>query len=150
VVFVHGFLEYEEYVDLVRNTSFIVNASRGEGQCLPLMEYMSSGVPAISPDNTAMADYVTPENAFIVKSTVEPAVWPQDPRMLFRTTRYRINWESLYLAFQESYRIARTDEQAYARMSEAAIESLRRYCSIDVAEERLRQFLTARAAGESS
>lgn len=148
IVFVHGYLDKSDYEDLISATSFIVNASRGEGQCLPLMEFMSSGVPAIAPDTTAMADYVTPDNAFVVQSTVEPAVWPQDPRLLFRTTRYRLNWESLYNAFSESYELAVKDASAYARMSKAAIESQRAYSSMEVATDRLSDFLKAIAHRE--
>ena len=92
VVAVHGYLEQPAFHDLVRATTYTVNASAGEGQCLPLMEFMSAGKPAIAPNHTAMADYVTPANSFIVSGTREPSAWPQDPRQVFRCMRYRINW----------------------------------------------------------
>jgi hypothetical protein len=143
IIFIHGYLEKEQFKRLILASHFVVNASRGEGQCLPLMEFMSSGVPAIAPDNTAMADYVTNECAFVVESTVEPAVWPHDPRLLLRTTRYRINWDSLFQGFSESFRVASHDEAQYARMSEAAVASLRQYCSIEHARNSLLEFLQA-------
>jgi glycosyltransferase involved in cell wall biosynthesis len=80
VVFIHGYLSNEEYQQLIAQSQYIVNASRGEGQCLPLMEFMSSGVPAIAPKNTAMLDYIDDSNAFVVESTPELAYWPHDPR----------------------------------------------------------------------
>jgi glycosyltransferase involved in cell wall biosynthesis len=147
IVFLHGYLDDDEYQNLIRATSFIVNASKGEGQCLPLMEFMSSGVPAIAPDNTAMSDYISSQNAFVVKSSIEPAVWPQDPRLLFRTTRYRINWESLYDAFKESYRLAVSRKQDYALMSKASIAALQQYCSMESATERMREFLGSSGPG---
>lgn len=55
---VHGFLSDKSYRKLIHATSFFVNASSGEGLCLPLMEFMACGVPAIAPNRTAMADYV--------------------------------------------------------------------------------------------
>jgi glycosyltransferase involved in cell wall biosynthesis len=141
IVFLQGFLETAAYQRLVQATHFVVNASRGEGQCLPLMEFMSSGVPAIAPDNTAMADYVTPDNAFVVRSSVEPAVWPHDPRQLLRTTRYRINWDSLYQGFVDSFRVATEEPATYRAMSTEAISSLQRYCSMEVGRERLLELL---------
>ena len=105
------------------------------------MEFMSSGVPALAPDNTAMADYISEDNAFIVKSTIEPAVWPQNPSLSFRTTHYRINWESLYNAFRESYRVATRDREHYRHMTQAAAQSLHQYCSLEKAIARLANFL---------
>ncbi len=141
LIFIHGYLDPASYRQLIRRSAFIVSASRGEGQCLPLMEFMSGGVPAIAPNNTAMADYVSAQNSFLVASTVEPAVWPQDPRLLLRTTRYRINWESLYDAFATSFQVAVTEPARYAAMSVAASESLRNYCSMETAQARLQALL---------
>lgn len=143
VVALHGFLDDDSYAKLIRESTYVVNTAHGEGQCLPLMEYMSAGKPAVAPAHTAMEDYVNHNNAFVVKSSMEWIHWPHDPRLALRTFRYRINWESLYHAYQESYAVAKNDPGRYSRMSRCAVESLKMYCSKAVAEERLKMVFQA-------
>lgn len=137
VVVLHGYLNDDEYAKLVRGSTYVVNAASGEGQCLPLMEYMSAGKPAIAPSHTAMEEYINEGNSFVIKSSLERGIWPHDPRGAWRTFRYRINWESLYNAYLESYLVAKNDPGRYSRMSGCAVESLKKYCSKAVVEERL-------------
>jgi glycosyltransferase involved in cell wall biosynthesis len=138
IVILHGYLNDHEYTKLIRATTYVVNTAHGEGQCLPLMEYMSAGKPAIAPAHTAMEDYISKDNAFVVQSSVERTHWPHDPRYALRTMRYRINWESLYHAYLESYQVAKNDPVRYSRMSKCAVESLKKYCSQAVVKERLK------------
>lgn len=79
IVLIHGYLADADYERLVEATRYVVNSSYGEGQCLPLMEFMSCGRLAIAPLNTAMADYIDHDNAFVVESTEELTAWPHDP-----------------------------------------------------------------------
>ena len=138
VVLVHGFLDDDAYREMVRVTSYVVNSAHGEGQCLPLMEFMSAGKPAIAPPHTGMADYVTPDCAYLVDSSAEPTFWPQDPRRAVRTCRRRIDAASLDRAYLQSYQDARTAPARYDAMSRAATESLRSHCSTAVTLDRLR------------
>ncbi|SDR62392.1 Glycosyltransferase involved in cell wall bisynthesis [Rhizobiales bacterium GAS113] len=149
VILLHSFLDSRQYEGLVTVASYAVNASHGEGQCLPLMEYMACGKPAIAPCHTGMADYIESDNAFVVRSSAEPTAWPHDPRQAYRTLRHRINLESLVEAYRESYRVAKDDPDRYARMADEAHAALRGHCSRAVATERLRAFLAtpARPAG---
>ncbi|MGR8935810.1 MAG: glycosyltransferase [Gammaproteobacteria bacterium] len=149
VVVIDGFLADADYEKLLLNSSYAVNTSLGEGQCLPLMEYMSCGKPAITPDHTGMADYVNSSNGFLVNSSLEPCSWPQDPRAMYRTRRHRIDAQSLMDAFQESYRTAKQDRDRYRLMSTQARENLRQHCSAAVLENRLRDFLQTRLAQTS-
>jgi glycosyltransferase involved in cell wall biosynthesis len=71
VVAVGGFLEEQAYRALIAASTFIVNSSLGEGQCLPLMEGMSYGKPVIAPRHTAMSEYVDKEVGFVVDSSEE-------------------------------------------------------------------------------
>jgi hypothetical protein len=105
-----------------------------------LMEFMSSGVPAVAPCNTAMADYVTDDSVFVVRSSHEPGVWPHDPRNLLRTLRYRIDWSSLTQQFTNSYATAKSDPSRYQQMSTAATSVLRDFCSESIVADKLRQF----------
>ena len=141
VVILQGYLPQDNYERLLEATSYAVNCSHGEGQCLPLMEYMSSGKPAISPNHTAMRDYVDDSCAFVVDSSLVPGTWPHDQRQAFRTVREQVHFESLVQAYRASHYIALHEPDTYACMANAAIRSLRRYCSREVVKPRLRHFL---------
>lgn len=140
IVLIYGYLADADYERLVQATSYVVNTSYGEGQCLPLMEFMSCGKPAVAPRTTAMIDYLDADNAFLIDSTDELTAWPHDPRKAFRTLRYITNWASLCTAYRASYDVAKDDPQRYARMSAHAVTSLQNFCSQATAEQRLKAF----------
>ncbi|AMZ73518.1 MULTISPECIES: glycosyltransferase [Pseudomonas] len=148
VVVMHGYLEDEQFARLYGAASFYVNASRCEGLCLPLMEFMSCARPVIAPDHTAMRDYIDAEVAFIVKSSREPTIWPEDSRILYRTLRHRPDWGSLKLAYQQSYAMAKHQPQAYQAMAVAANERMRRYCAFTPVQQRLADFLAVPGCDE--
>lgn len=137
VVAIHGFLDDNSFAELLRASTFAVNSSHGEGQCLPLMEYMSAGVPAVTPDHTSMADYANESNSVRVNSWREWTAWPQDSRLLLRCHRYRIDWESLVTAYQQAWTIATEQPELYENMRRAAATDLQRHCSQEVARQRL-------------
>jgi glycosyltransferase involved in cell wall biosynthesis len=140
IVLIYGYLADPDYERLVQATRYVVNTSCGEGQCLPLMEFMSCGKPAVAPRTTAMIDYLNADNAFLIESTDELTAWPHDPRKAFRTLRYVTNWASLCRAYQASYDVAKNQPTSYAQMSAQAVSSLQGFCSQAVAEQRLRVF----------
>lgn len=140
VLLIHGYLSDTAYHNLVAATTYVVNTSHGEGQCLPLMEFMSCGKPAIAPRNTAMADYIDHDNAFVLDSNTEPSHWPHDPRQAYRTLRYRIDWGTLLAAYQESYHVAKQAPAQYRRMADHALQRLQQHCSRAVVKARLQGF----------
>ncbi|MFT5782676.1 MAG: glycosyltransferase involved in cell wall biosynthesis [Pseudomonas sp.] len=141
VVLVQGFLEGKDFDALIEATSFVVNASHGEGQCLPLMEFLSCGRPAVSPRHSAMVDYIDTEVAFVVDSWLDATAWSHDARKAFRTCRHQINWESLVDAYRAAYCCITQTPERYAQMSHNAVERMRKHCSRAAATERLRHFL---------
>jgi glycosyltransferase involved in cell wall biosynthesis len=146
VLLIHGMLPDDEYRALMRLTSYTVNASTNEGQCLPLMEFMSAGRPAISPAHSAMLDYIDESNAFVVPSAARPYIWPHDSRQAIRTHRYCVSVAGLIRAYRESYLVAKQDPARYTAMSRAASTAMRDFCSIAVVEQRLSEVLGMRAA----
>ncbi len=140
VLVMHGYLDDAQYARLYQAASFYVNASRCEGLCLPLMEFMSSGKPVIAPDHTAMEDYIDDTVAFVVQSSEELTIWPQDTRIIYRTLRYRPDWASLKRAYENSYRMAKSQPQDYARMSAAAVERMHDYCAFAPVQRRMADF----------
>ncbi|WP_374289316.1 glycosyltransferase [Pseudomonas fluvialis] len=137
VVLLQGYLEGESFEQLIRSTSFVVNAAYGEGQCLPLMEFMSCGVPAVAPCHSGMADYMDEQVGFVVNSWEDGTAWCHDPRLAYRTLRHQIDWASLRDAYQAAYRCIKERPADYARLSEAAIERMSGHCSREVAKQRL-------------
>ncbi|WP_256576000.1 MULTISPECIES: glycosyltransferase [unclassified Pseudomonas] len=140
VLVMHGYLDDPQYARLYQAASFYVNASRCEGLCLPLMEFMSSGKPVIAPDHTAMEDYIDDAVAFVVRSSEELTIWPQDTRIIYRTLRHRPDWGSLKSAYENSYRMAKAQPQDYRRMSVATVERMHDYCSFAPVQRRLADF----------
>ncbi len=141
VVFFAGFIDDAQYRDLIRATTYYVNTSHAEGLCLPLMEFLSAGRPAVAPDHTAMADYIDTNIAFVPQASLEHNVWPFDPRDLFTTMRYRLEWESLVTAYERSFALAATDAAHYAAMSKAAQAAMRGFCTLDVVQAKLSEAL---------
>ena len=140
VIVIDGYIDETCFTKLIEATTYIVNASHGEGQCLPLMEFMSAAIPAIAPRNTGMEDYINPDVAFIVDCSKEAARFPHDPRAAYRTRRYRINWQSLRDAFSKSYALRKEDPQGYKDMATAARAKLQSHCSVQVVKEKLNHF----------
>lgn len=58
---------------LYRIADFYVCTSHCEGQNLPLMEAMIRGIVPVSVNNTAMADYISHENAVIIEEQQKPS-----------------------------------------------------------------------------
>lgn len=140
VVLLHGFLDGADFDALIEATHFVVNASYGEGQCLPLMEFLSCGRPAVAPRNSAMLDYIDPEVAFVVEGWLDATAWAHDPRKSYRTCRQKIDWESLVQAYRDAYRCCKHEPERYAAMSVASIGRMRGHCSREAAVQRLREF----------
>jgi len=141
VLILHGYLETAAYESLIHATSYVVNASHGEGQCLPLMEYLSCGKPAVAPRHSAMADYIDQDVAFVVDSWLDATAWPHDPRLAYRTCRHQTDWTSLVEAYRAAYRCFKETPEVYRTMSGNAVERMRQHCSQQTATERLLQFL---------
>ncbi|MEO4048035.1 glycosyltransferase [Pseudomonas sp. CAU 1711] len=143
VLVVHGFLEEGQYQELIKATSYYVNASSGEGLCLPLMEFLSAGCPALAPTHTAMADYIQGSLAFTVDCSREPFCWPHDPSGVYMTHRHRLNWASLVAAFRESFRVVREEPERYRSMSKSACARLQGFASQDQVARQLSEFIQA-------
>lgn len=141
IVIMQGYLSDEDYKSLMLSTSFVVNASYGEGQCIPLMEFLSCGKPAIAPSHSGMSDYIDEKIAFVVKSWWDASAWPHDPRLACRTRRRQIDWESISAAFEDAYLLYKTKPKQYQEMSQHAIARMQQHCSRATTINKLRPVL---------
>lgn len=120
LVLVSAYLDDAQLQELARGTTFYVNASRAEGGCLPLQDFLAAARPAIAPSHTALEELVGDDCAFVVESHPEPASWPQDPDQRCTTTWHRLVWTSLRDRIRESYRVAGSDATRYRAMAAGA------------------------------
>lgn len=141
VVVICGFLSTESFHQLIVGTDYVLNTSCGEGQCLPLIEFMSAGIPAISPKHTAMIDYVNDRNSFVVENTWGLVPWPNDERLQYRCLNYPVVWESLCAAYEESYLVKTKELNKYKAMSQSAKEKMAEICSEEVFERKIIEFI---------
>ena len=137
VAFVCDYLSDAEMVDLCRGSTFYFQASKAEGNCLPLMNFLAAGRPAVSPDHSSMSDYLRRDCGFVVDSHPEPAAWPHDSRLRLRTTWGRIVWPSLRDQLADSYRVVTEAPGEYQAMSHRARLHMRRWASYSAVEKRL-------------
>ena len=142
VLTLHGFLDDDKYRELIGITDFYVNASTGEGLCLPLMEFLSAGKPALAPRHTAMLDYLDDKLAHIVATSEELACWSHDPAGILRTRRHRLNWASLMEGYRACYRLAQDNPDGYQHKSVTAWERMREFSDTPIVAEQLQSFLT--------
>jgi glycosyltransferase involved in cell wall biosynthesis len=140
---VTDFISREQMAELARGTTFYVTSTRAEGNCLPLMDSLAAGRPAVSPWHTAISDYFGAHAGFVVESHPEPAAWPQDSRLRCRTNWHRLVWTSLAEKLRYSYEIAKGDVAAYERLSQQARRTMQGWSHPDVVGIRLRGAIDA-------
>lgn len=119
VIVITDYLSDEEMLELTRASTYYVTSTRAEGNCLPLMNFLAAGRPAITPNHTAISDYFTDQMGFPVLSHAEPCAWPHDPQLRTRTTWQRLAWPSLVEALRTSYRAAKGEPARYSEMAAA-------------------------------
>lgn len=138
VVLVSDYLSDARMTELARGTTYYLNASRAEGACLPLQDFLAAGRPAIAPRHTAIGDYFSADAGFVVDSNREPTSWPQDPEGRCTTTWHRIVWPSLYDAIRESYSVAKSDRARYDELAASARASMTSRAGIEAVWPRLK------------
>lgn len=68
VYFTTDYIPESSKSDFMELFDFYITPSRAEGQNLPLQEAMALGITPITTRNTAMLDYITSDNAFVIDS----------------------------------------------------------------------------------
>lgn len=141
VIALHGYMTDAELAGLAAVSDFYVNASTGEGLCMPMMEFMSLGVPAVAPRHTAMAEYLDDGNSFAVDWSGYPTCWPQDPSRRWRTHQCRVHWDSLRAQYLASHSVAADDPHKHRAMREQSVETQRAFSGDKHVRDRLRAVL---------
>jgi glycosyltransferase involved in cell wall biosynthesis len=124
VVVISDFLPEEQMMALTAASTYYITATRAEGNCLPLMNYLAAGRPGVSPSHTAVSDYFGSDVGYVVDSHPEPAAWPQDPQFRCRATWHRLVWPSLVEQIRKSYWVAKYKRAAYEARAACACEKM--------------------------
>lgn len=136
LVFITDYLTDAQMVDLARASAFYVTATRAEGACLPLQEFLAAGRPGVAPTHTALADYFGADVGLPVASHPEPTWWPTDPEERLTTTWHRPVWQSLFEQVRAAYALAK-DAARYRSLGEAARVRMWDYASGEAVKPRL-------------
>jgi glycosyltransferase involved in cell wall biosynthesis len=147
IVLVSAYLSDAAMAQLTAASTYYLNASRAEGACLPLRNFVAAARPAIAPRHSAIADAFDGDSGFVVESHPEPASWPQDPDGRCTTTWHRLVWTSLRDCIAESYRAANGGGEEYARKSANARARLHGVANTEAVWTRLEQALDSVAPG---
>jgi glycosyltransferase involved in cell wall biosynthesis len=129
VVLIWSYLSDEQMLALTRASTYYVNASRAEGSCLPLQNFLASCRPGVAPIHTGMADYFDEHIGFAVDSHSEPAAFPHDLEKRLATSWHRLVWTSLHDQLRASYQLVQDDYDQYLAMGERARHSMDEYAS---------------------
>jgi hypothetical protein len=141
VVVMHGYLDDEEFARLYQAASFYVNASRCEGLCLPLMEFMA--VRQTGDCAESHGDGRLHRRVGGVRGQVQPkslTIWPQDTRIIYRTLRHRPDWGSLKIAYEDSYRMAKTQPEEPISHVARPSQRMHDYCAFAPVQQRMADF----------
>jgi glycosyltransferase involved in cell wall biosynthesis len=138
---VSAYLSDEQMVELARASTYYLNASRAEGACLPVQDFLAAGRPAVAPSHTAMAEYIDESLAFVAPSASEPTHWSWDPERRPTTRWHVVDRPALERRIRESYETARGDRARYRAMAQAARARMRDFASAESVWPRLAEAL---------
>ena len=137
MIVISEYLTEEQLCELAEASTYYIQTTRAEGNCLPLMNYLAAGRPGVSPCHSAISDYFDSQIGFVADSHPEPAAWPHDPQLRIRTTWARLVWPSMVERIRESYWIAKHEPQIYQQISRGARTRLNSWASSANVRKRL-------------
>jgi len=143
VVVIGDFLSEQQMYQLAAASTYYLQTTKAEGNCLPLMNYLAAGRPGISPNHSAMSDYFEESVGFVIKSHPEPSAWPHDTRLRSRSTWGRLVWPSIVEQIQQSYHLVKDRPEQYAALAKRCRCHMRGWAGNEAVWGRLREALDA-------
>jgi len=141
LVFIAEYLSDKQLLQLAEASTYYLQATRAEGNCLPLMNYLAAARPGISPMHSAVGDYFDDEIGYVVQSHPEPSAWPHDRWLRIRTTWGRIVWPSLVDQIRKSYLMAKVNRRGYDVLADRGRERMLHWANPDSVWPRLKSAL---------
>ncbi len=126
IVLMSASLSRAELTALYQRADFFVSSTRAEGQNLPLLEAMQCGTPAIAPFHTAMNDYLTPDVAIKIQSTVVkvPSAKPMNYHFSEGMHWYHSSVNDVFKALVSSSQLSNASYSAMAEQGKAKVASI--------------------------
>ena len=137
LVVISDYLTDQQLCELSAASTYYIQTTKAEGNCLPLMNYLAAGRPGVSPCHSAISDYFDSQIGFVADSHQEPAAWPHDPRLRIRSTWARLVWPSMVEQIRASYQIAKYEKATYLEMSRNARGKLDSWAGMESVQQRL-------------
>jgi hypothetical protein len=141
IVFITDYVSDEQLCALAGASTYYLTTARAEGCCLPLLNYLAAGRPGVAPCHSAIRDYFGPEMGFVIRSSLERTLWPQDRRIRFKTTWHRLVWPSVVEQIRKSYELARNDRAVYETLAATARARMTHWVETEAVWPRLRDAL---------
>jgi glycosyltransferase involved in cell wall biosynthesis len=129
LIVITGYLSDEQMVELTRASTYYLQATRAEGACLPLQDFLAAGRPGISPVHSALTDYFDSAVGLTVASHPEPTSWPTEPSGSCSTSWHRIVWQDLHDQIRAGYRLAKGHRSAYDDLARSARQRMAGHAS---------------------
>jgi glycosyltransferase involved in cell wall biosynthesis len=148
VVVIGDFLTEKQMYQLAEASTYYLQTTKAEGNCLPLMNYLAAGRPGISPNHSAMSDYFDDSVGFVIKSHPEPSAWPHDTRLRSRSTWGRLVWPSIVEQIQQSYHLVKDHPERYLSLASRCRSHMHTWAGNEAVWGRLREALDALVNGE--
>ena len=143
VIVIGDFLAEKQMYELAHASTYYLQTTKAEGNCLPLMNYLAAGRPGISPNHSAMSDYFDESVGFVIESHPEPSAWPHDTRLRIRSTWGRLVWPSIVEQIQQSYRLVKDQPEEYMLLANRCRNHMHNWAGNEAVWERLRKALDA-------
>lgn len=128
--------------------AFYVCTSHAEGQNLPLLEAMARGVVPITVNHTAMADYISDNDAVVIPSQLRPLDIRLAARYrMYGVGTYYVDAADVHAALAEAERLTREE---YAHRSAASWEEVKSQFGVHVVAERIQSLVQTIKVGAAT
>lgn len=148
VIVIGDFLTENQMYQLAEASTYYLQTTKAEGNCLPLMNYLAAGRPGISPNHSAMSDYFDESVGFVIQSHPEPSAWPHDTRLRSRSTWGRLVWPSIVEQIRQSYHLVKDHPEQYDSLANRCRSYMHSWAGTEAVWGRLREALDALVNGQ--
>jgi glycosyltransferase involved in cell wall biosynthesis len=130
----------EDMPELYAMSDCFILTTKGEGFGMPLVEAMGSEMLCITPNHTAMQDYVTDDNALLLKNWREECISGMPGMHVYNSDQYWYvsNTKEIREQMRSAYNMDKKDKERYGKNARDTVVS---QYSFDVLGKKMKQML---------